>query len=155
MGFQASMMFCENKRDVRRLCNLLNKAAADEKNGLEAWGMDIFSVSRLKKDLVCAEPYWNLWEYIIPKGSYFVWWGGERGAQRDDNFLKNRAHRGDEWTPYWDTVYNDYIPWEEMLTGVVEDYSKGAPGKVHENDWMRVFFPEDDNLISMDLIDQL
>ena len=156
MGSQSSMMFCYNKRDLHRLCNLLNKAAVDETNGLEAWGVDLYSVFRLKKDLPWSIP-WSQYqtEGVIPEGTYCVWWGGERGAQRDDNFLRCRARRGGDWIPYWDTWFIDYLPWEDLLVGMVEDFSKGAPGKIHENDWMRAFFPEDDNLISMELIDQL
>ena len=156
MGNQSSMMFCFNKRDLYRLCNLLNKAAVDEKNGFEAWGVDPFAVFRLKKDLRWSRPWiTHPIERFIPEGTYCVWWGGERGAQRNDNFLRYRARRGPDWVPYWDSYFIDYIPWEDLLVGIVEGFDKGTPGKIHENEWMRAFFPEDDNLISMDLIDQL
>ncbi len=155
MGSQSSIMFCYDKRDMYRLCNLLNKAAVDEKNGLEENWLGIFAVGKLKKAVSTIDLWGMGHERLIGPEVYYVWWGGERAPQRDDNYLRSRARRGYDWIPYWDTVFIEYLPWEDLLAGIVEDFSKGTPEKIHENDWMRVFFPEDDNLISMDLIEQL
>ena len=50
MGHQESLIFCDTKRDMIRLCKMLNKAAADtSENGLEYAELDIFESHDSKK----------------------------------------------------------------------------------------------------------
>ena len=50
MGHQESLLFCDSKSDMLRLCKLLNRAASDSsERGLEYAGLDIFEVARLKQ----------------------------------------------------------------------------------------------------------
>lgn len=42
MGHQESLLFCDSKSDMLRLCKLLNRAASDSsERGLEYAGLDI------------------------------------------------------------------------------------------------------------------
>ena len=151
MGHQESLMFCDTLRDMTRLCKLINKAAADtSKRGMEYAGLDVYEVARLKKDITAKLPFQSKGP-IYPKGTYFVWWGGERGPQTQDEYLTSRAHQSRDWIPYWDTVFAEYLPAMALLTGI----EQGKPGEIQENEWMRTFHPECDNQISLDLLEQL
>lgn len=150
MGHQESLLFCDTKKDMIRLCKLLNKAAADSsENGLEYAGLSIYEVARLKKDVTAQLP-WLERGPIFPKGCYFIWWGGERGPQIGDDFL-NARYTGQ--TPYWNTIFAECIvpQADELLIGI----EGGRPGDIQENEWIRTFHPEKDNQISLDLIEQL
>lgn len=150
MGHQESLMFCDTKRDMLRLCKLLNKAAADtSENGLEYVGLDIFEVARLKKDVTTWFPGRERGP-IFPKGCYFVWWGGERYPQTEDEYLDSR-YTGR--IPYWNTIFAEYIVPQatELLRGIEEGRSRG----IQENEWIRTFHPREDNQISLELIEQL
>ena len=150
MGHQESLIFCDTKRDMIRLCKMLNKAAADtSENGLEYAELDIFEVARLKKDVETWFPGQDNGP-TFPKGCYFVWWGGERGPQTQDEFLDSHYSGS---TPYWNTVFVEYIdpPAAVLLSGIEE----GSPGVFQENEWIRTFHPGKDNQISLDLIEQL
>lgn len=150
MGHQESLLFCDSKKDMIRLCKLLNKAAADpSERGLEYAELDIYEVARLKRDI-------NTWfpgrdsGPIYPKGSYFIWWGGERAPQTEDEFLLTRSTG---LYPYWETIFAEYIipDARELLTGIKETRSEG----LQENDWIRTFHPGEGNQISLELIEQL
>lgn len=150
MGHQESLLFCDSKRDMIRLCKLINKAAVDtSERGLEYAGLDIFEVARLKKDVTTWLPGQENGP-IFPKGCYFVWWGGERGPQTQDEFLHSR-YTGR--IPYWYTVFAEYIIPQatELLSGIQEGSSKDF----QENEWIRTFHPGEDNQISLELIEQL
>ena len=150
MGHQESLLFCDTKRDMLRLCKLLNKAAADtSENGLEQVGLSIYEVARLKRDVTAQLP-WQDRGPIFPKGCYFIWWGGERSPQTEDEYLDSR-YTGR--IPYWNTIFAEYIVPRatELLCGIEE----GRPGDIQENDWIRTFHPEKDNQISLELIEQL
>lgn len=150
MGHQESLLFCDTKKDMIRLCKLLNKAAADtSENGLEYVGLSIYEVARLKQDVTVQLP-WQERSPIFPKDCYFIWWGGERGPQTRDEYLDSR-YTGQ--MPYWNTIFVEYIgsQADELLKGIKE----GHPGDLQENDWIRTFHPGKDNLISLELIDQL
>ena len=151
MGHQESLMFCDTKKDMIRLCKLLNKVAADtSENGLEYAGLDIYEVARLKQDVTAQLPLQECGP-IFPKGCYFIWWGGERYPQEDDDFLF--AHTSKLLFPYWNTIFVEYIVPQatELLRGIEE----GRPGDLQENAWIRTFHPDKDNQISLELIDQL
>ncbi len=151
MGYQESVMFCDTKRDMIRLCKLLNKAAADtSENGLEAVGLNIFEVARLKQDVTARTPGMDKGP-IFPKGCYLAWLGGERGPQASEDYLF--LHSVNLQYPYWYTIFVEYLApsASELLSGIKE----GGSGEFQENDWIRTFHPEKDNRISLDLIEQL
>lgn len=57
MGHQESLLFCDSKSDMLRLCKLLNRAASDSsERGLEYAGLDIFEVARLKQTVKTKLP---------------------------------------------------------------------------------------------------
>lgn len=150
MGHQESLLFCDTKQDMLRLCKLLNKAAADtSENGLEHVGLSIYEAARLKRDVTAQLP-WQERSPIFPKGCYFIWWGGERSPQTEDEYLDSR-YTGR--IPYWNTIFAEYIVPQatELLRGIEE----GRPGDIQENEWIRTFHPEKDNQISLELIEQL
>ena len=46
MGHQESLLFCATKSDMIKLCNVLNRAAADSSElGLEYVGLDVYEVA--------------------------------------------------------------------------------------------------------------
>ncbi len=150
MGYQESLLFCDTKQDMLRLCKLLNKAAADtSENGLEHVGLSIYEVARLKRDVTAQLP-WQERGPIFPKGCYFIWWGGERSPQTEDEYLDSR-YTGR--IPYWNTIFAEYIVPQatELLRGIEEGHS----GDIQENEWIRTFHPEKDNQILLELIEQL
>jgi len=157
MGHQESLLFCDTKRDMIRLCRLLNRAAADtSERGLAYAYLNIFEVARLKEDVTTWLPNWKspgaVDGPIYPKGCYFVWWGGERGPQTEDEFLL--SYDGRVTRAYWNTVFAEYLsspPATELLKGIKEGHSTG----IQENKWIRTFHPGEDNQISLELIDQL
>jgi len=150
MGHQESLLFCDTKKDMIRLCKLLNRAALDtSEKGMEYAGLDIYEVARLKKDGTTRYPGRESGP-IFPKGCYFVWWGGERGPQTADEFLLTRF-RGSY--PYWNTIFTDYLSVSpaELLIGI----EKGQSKQLQENEWMRTFHPGEDNQIFLELVEQL
>lgn len=150
MGHQESLLFCDSKSDMLRLCKLLNRAASDSsERGLEYAGLDIFEVARLKQT-VKTRLLGKENGPIFPAGCYAVWWGGERAPQTMDEFLL--SHFTGKF-PYWNTVFVEYtVPSPiELLAGIEE----GHVNSVQENDWLRTFHPGADNQILLDLIDQL
>jgi hypothetical protein len=151
VGYQGSLLFCKKKRDMVRLCSLLNKAAADSTDrGMKCAGLNIYEVARLQKNVIVQSPF-QAESHIFHEGSYFVWWGGERGQQAQNEFLISRACRRMEWRPYWHTVLAKYVPVSEMMEGIKE----GAAEEIRENEWIRTFRPGTDNHISLDLLDLL
>lgn len=150
MGYQESLLFCDTKKDMIRLCKLLNKAAADpSENGLEYAGLSIYEVARLKRDVTARLPGQENGP-ISPKGCYFIWWGGERGPQTEDELLDSR-YTGQ--IPYWNTIFAEYIVPHaaELLSGIEEGSAKG----IQENEWIRTFHPGEDGQISLEPIEQL
>lgn len=150
MGHQESLLFCSSKKDMIRLCKLLNKAAADPtERGLEFAELDIYEVARLKRDVKALLPGRDRGP-TFPKGSYFIWWGGERASQSEDEFLLTRFSGR---IPYWETIFAEYIVpnADELLTGIKESRPEG----LQENDWIRTIHPDENNQISLELIDQL
>lgn len=150
MGHQESLLFCDTKKDMIRLCKLLNRAALDtSEKGMEYAGLDIYEVARLKKDVTTWYPGHES-SPTFPKGCYFVWWGGERGPQTADEFLLTRF-RGSY--PYWNTIFTDYLSVSptELLIGIEKGHSK----QLQENEWMRTFHPGEDNQIFLELVEQL
>ena len=86
MGHQESLLFCDSKSDMLRLCKLLNRAASDSSaRGLEYAGLDIFEVARLKQTVKTKLPGEEKGP-IFTAGCYAVWWGGERAPQTMDEF---------------------------------------------------------------------
>jgi len=157
MGHQESLMFCGTKKDMIRLCRLLNRAAADtSERGLAHAYLNIFEVARLKKDVTTWLPSWSSPGLedgpIYHKGYYFVWWGGERGPQTEDEFLL--SYDGRVTRAYWNTVFAEYLsspPATELLKGIKE----GCSMEVQENEWVRTFHPDENNQIALELIEQL
>ena len=157
MGHQESLMFCDTKQDLIRLCKLLNTAAADpSERGLEYACLDIFEIARLKKDVTTWIPSWTapgpVEDAIYPKGCYFVWWGGDRAPQRDDEFLLSHDHGVREVC--WDTVFAEYLS-SPPATELLKDIEEGHPMELQENEWIRTFHPNEDNYIPLELIEQL
>ena len=149
MGHQESLLFCATKSDMIKLCNVLNRAAADSSElGLEYVGLDVYEVARLNRGVSLSLP--PKWKTVqsYPAGTYFVWWGGERSPQRDDAYLRNICGEKD---PYWQTVFAEYVV---SATEMLEDLPQEAPNTILENEWMRTFQPKD-NQIDIDLIEQL
>lgn len=63
MGHQESLLFCATKSDMIKLCNVLNRAAADSSElGLEYVGLDVYEVARLKS--------FNSQSKLIEKGRF-------------------------------------------------------------------------------------
>ena len=74
MGHQESLLFCDSKSDMLRLCKLLNRAASDSsERGLEYAGLDIFEVARLKQTVKTKLPGEEKGP-IFTAGCYAVWW---------------------------------------------------------------------------------
>lgn len=153
MGDQESLLFCDKKSDMLRLCKLLNHAASDQSDcGMKYVGLDIFEVACLKKEVRAMFPFQDEGP-IFPKGAYFVWWGGERAPQTCDEYLLSLSRQPNNRAPYWKTIFAEYLVPNavELLDGIVE----GKSGIIQENEWIRTFHPDSDNQISLDLVEQL
>lgn len=154
MGHQESLLFCDGKEQLTKLCTLLNKAAKDDsKEGFDYIGLDVYEVGCLKKIVVISEPLCEEKQTWLA-GSCFVWWGGERAPQSNDwlwDYMEE--HFGQGYCTCW-CVFAEYIPpvrENKMLAGIEE----GRPGEIQENKWIRTFHPGKDGQIDLSLIEKL
>ena len=62
MGHQESLLFCATKSDMIKLCNVLNRAAADSSElGLEYVGLDVYLTEPASEVEDCSKlSGWNL-----------------------------------------------------------------------------------------------
>lgn len=86
-----SLLLCDNKETLAKLCMLLNKAALDDSaEGLQGVGLEVLWAGRLKKSVEVTvktgqvfkqdeQMTWNV-------GSYFVWCN-EKGEPQGENWL--------------------------------------------------------------------
>lgn len=150
MGHQESLVFCTSESDFTRLCKVLNRAAVDaSEQGLDYAELEVYEVARLKRDLpVCLPPTFHTAQ-VFPKGTYFIWWGGERYPQTDDHLLRKLC-RGEY--PYWRTVFAEYA---EHADQMLEDLKQKGDEPILENTWMRAFHPGENGEIDLELIPKL
>lgn len=152
MGYQESLLFCEDIEALTKLCTLLNKAALDDsKEGLHFIGLEVLEVGRLKKTVTVVDPFCGDNQTWLA-GSYFVWWGGERHPQSGDwiwDYMDK--HFEPSYCSCW-CVFAEYIPpVREMLDGIKAD----CPGEIQENEWIRTFHPDERGQINLELIEKL
>lgn len=148
MGYQESLLFAPDTKSLTRLCKYLNKTALDKgEEGLKQIGLEVFEIARLKKELRIMQVS-NEVPMVLPTGSYFVWWGGERGAQADWLDHLNIAPTA---IPF-KCIFADYV---RDAMAVLEGIEEGRPGEMQENEWIRTFHPSEEGQIDLSLIEQL
>lgn len=105
MGYQESILVCENKKDFRKLCKALNSAQPQ----LDDY-VSIFAIGRLKAELRLINPFCPDSINIVPAGTYFVWWGGERHPfQSGFRMDKDERKIFNPCTSSWNCIFCDYI----------------------------------------------
>lgn len=159
-----SLLLCEDKEELTKLCTLLNKAALDDsEEGLKGVGLKVLAVGRLEKSVVAkvnTGPEYDeegLQKWLA--GSYFVWWDGKTEPQ-NENWIWDYMVK--HFEPGYCTCWPTFVEFIsspkpskvhgcEMLAGMKE----GHNGEVRENDWAKVFYPSEDGQIDLSLIEKL
>ena len=159
-----SLLLCEDKEELTKLCTLLNKAALDDsEEGLKGVGLKVLAIGRLEKSVVAkvnAGPeYDEEGQQGWPADNFFVWWDGKVGPQEEhwiwDYMVKH-------FEPGYCTCWPTYVEFissvrpsglrgRDMLVGMKD----GRPGEDRENEWVKVFYPSEDGQIDLSLIEKL
>lgn len=143
MGYQESILVCQNKKDFDKLCKALNNV----KPKLED-NVNVYAIGRLKQTIDLLDP--TVFEPkrcgYISAGTYFVWWGGERHP-----FQSCLARTQDEarilqklLAAEWDCIFCDYIADIEDLLFGIDTQKKGL---LQENDITYLFELPDNDVI--------
>lgn len=159
-----SLLFCEVKEELTKLCTLLNKAALDESGeGLESVGLKVLAVGCLKKNVVTkvltGPDYEQNGQSKWPAGSFFVWWDGKTEPQ-DEHWIWDYMVK--HFEPGYCTCWPTYVEFisspgrsklrgRDMLNGMKERHA----GEVRENEWIKVFYPDANGQIDLSLIEKL
>lgn len=156
-----SLLLCMYKKDLAKLCRLLNKAALGSEDGPERIGFKTLGVGRLKQP-VCLTMNPQLEQAILmgwPANSYFVWWDGKVKSQ-DYRWIQDymEKHFGPGYCDYWpanmesiSSEGEDKLCGWEMFMGMMD----GMPGEIQENEWVQAISPNEDGRIDIKLVDRL
>ena len=147
MGYQESIMFCDDKQQLERLCKVLNSAMPEFIDDVT-----VFAIGQLKKrgkiDIWDKKHY-----YYIPKGTYFVWWGGERHPFQSGDCIKEHMidNFGADYTD-WLCVFCEYI---DNIDKFLENIDQDRKDEVQENEHISIIELETDKPISEYVIKKL
>lgn len=131
MGYQESLLFCKDKRSFEKLCRELN-AAKPELEEL----VDVYAIGKLKTRVNVIDPLFHQYYGSYRKGTYFVWWGGERHPYQSGSFRVDQEPVFYPDTECWKCEFCEGLDPDSLLAGI--DTSK--EGIVQEND--KVFIIE-------------
>jgi len=148
MGYQESIMFCENKQQLERLCRVLNSAKPE----FEEW-VDVYAIGILKKPADIFDYFTGECEYVFPKGTHFVWWGGDRHPFQSGDCIKEHMidNFGKNYTN-WCCVFCEYI---DNIDKFLENIEQDHKGEVQESEYISIIELESDKPISEDIIKKL
>ena len=139
MGYQESILVCDNKKNFNKLCKALNTA----KSELDDY-VTVCAIGKLKSSLRVEDDFFPDENFEIPDGSYFVWWAGDRhpfqsGCHMDWDEIKVFM----PVTSNWYCVFcEDIANMDELLDDIDVNDIKGV---CQENDTVRLFeLPYDD-----------
>ena len=147
MGYQVSIMFCDDKQQLERLCKVLNSAMPEFVDDVT-----VFAIGKLKKREKVDIWYENRY-YYIPKGTYFVWWGGERHPFQSGDCIKQHMidNFGADYTDWYCVFYEYLVNRYEFL----EDIDQEKKNQVQENKRVSIIELTHDKPISENVIKKL
>lgn len=159
-----SLLLCDNKEELAKLCMLLNKAALDgSEEGLHGVGLEVLGAGRLKKSVEATVKAGQIFkqdrQMTWNAGSYFVWCS-EKGEPQDENWLWDYMEKlfvpsvcacCPAYVDFVSSVGAEQVCGGNILVGLGE----GSPKGIQENEWMRVFFPSENGQINLSLIEKL
>lgn len=150
MGLQESILTCDNKRNFNKLCKKLNSS----KKQLEDW-VEVYSIGRFDKDIKLSCPYTSEPMGLIPAGTYFVVWGGERHPFQSGLFRTYEEVKiFNTNDPSWHCIFSEYVFMgneSKLLKNI--DFEK--TGVLQSNDYMRFVEIPDGEIIKEEYIKQL
>lgn len=132
MGYQESLLFCENKQDFKKLCRVLNSARPEYEGYI-----DVYAIGKLKKLVKIVEPFTNECVFLFSEDTYFAWLGGERYPYQGDNALTEYMNKkfGQDYTS-WIPVFCEYI---EDIRGFLKDIDQNKTGVRQENTLVSIY----------------
>ena len=148
MGYQESLLFCENKRELKKLCRVLNSARPEFEDH-----MDVYSIGKLKEKLGIDNIFTGECEFYFPKGTYFVLWGGERYPYQGDNALEEHMSNtfGADYAS-WECVFIEYVDGMYKFT---ENINQKETGVLQENEYISVIEIAERHVIEKEYIMKL
>lgn len=148
MGYQESMLFCDNKQELKKLCRVLNSAKPEFEDYV-----GVYAIGKLKKPIGIRDIFKGECEFYFPKGTYFVWWGGERYPYQGDNALTEYMHKkfGPNYTS-WIPVFCEYI---EDIRDFIKDIDQKNTGVRQENELVSIYELSSGQKIKQDYIMKL
>lgn len=139
MGHQESLLVCRNRETFTQFCKALNTAMPEFEDVVS-----VYAIGKLKKRVGLVDFFTGKCCEFLPKGAYFVWWGGERWYQRECH-LELPAIDADWPDLYqWECVFCDYIA---NMNTFLADIDTSKTGELQENERICIFeIPDDENI---------
>lgn len=132
MGYQESLLICESRDIFNQLCRSLNTA----KPYLED-NVSVFAIGQLKKRIGLADFFTGKCNQYLPKGTYFIWWGGERHPYQSGWYQElYKIDAGWPRVNQWSCVFCDYIA---NMDAFLRNIDTSKSGILQENDRIRIF----------------
>lgn len=139
MGHQESLLVCRNRETFTQFCKALNTAMPEFEDIVS-----VYAIGKLKKRVGLVDFFTGKCFEFLPKGAYFVWWGGERWYQTEC-YRELPAIDADWPEPYlWECVFCDYIA---NMNTFLADIDTSKTGELQENERICIFeIPDDENI---------
>lgn len=149
MGYQESFMFCKTKKDLTRLCRVLNHAYI---NSEISNFVDVYRVGRFKQPIHLNSPWSSSTKHnLFMSEGYFVSWGGERHPIQSSNWLEDYVTTNFSEDYVWfNTIFCEYI---DEVKDLVKGCATTPPNKVYSDNFINAFTV--DGQINLDLIREL
>lgn len=148
MGYQESMLFCDNKKELKKLCRVLNSAKSDFENYV-----NVYAIGKLKESFGFKHPFVKDCHCIFPKGTCFVWWGGERHPYQSGDCIKE--HMNNMFSPdytSWSCFFCEYIGDMHKFTKDIDPKDKG---NLQENEFISIVEVPSEHFIKESYISKL
>ena len=148
MGYQESMLFCDNKKELKKLCRVQNSPKPDFEDYV-----DVYAIGKLKESFGFKHPFVKDCHCIFPKGTCFVWWGGERHPYQSGDCIKE--HMNNMFSPdytSWSCFFCEYIGDMHRFT---KDIDLKDKGNLQENEFISIVEVPSEHFIKESYISKL
>lgn len=168
MASKESLLFCDGKEQLTKLCTLFNKAALDESDmGLNSVGLKVIAAGRIKKSIEVTvkvkgvkEDKMVTFPMMWTTGSCFVWCNRKDEPRADDwwgsymvkLFAPNFSGC---FSTSIDSVSSPFLGSELRGQDMPAGMKEGCPGEYRENEWVKVFYPDGNAQFDLSLINGL